>query len=189
MHPFDEEAALANFRTKTDVDRHFLRLAMADRVASDDPKARTVVQSGVAAVLVKNGRIIARSANVLPPRLKIGRLKAGSEISEEDRYHLIEHAERAAIFQALLARRDMDRATIYCTRFPCSDCARAIVWAGLSRGVFAAGYAGEIRWIQSQRAAVRILRQAGVTVRVLEDRAVKGGRIINWRLGGFCDDL
>lgn len=107
------------------------------------------------------------SANVLPPALKAQHQETGRLISDEERYYFIEHAERAAIFEALLRGEDLTGATLYGSRFPCSDCARAIVWAGISRAVFATGYAGEARWLESQRAAVHILRNAGVTVRVL----------------------
>jgi dCMP deaminase len=126
-----------------------------------------VLQSGVGAVIVGKQGIIAQSANVLPPALKSHHQRHNREITEEERYFFIEHAERAAIFTALNQRADLKGATLYGTRFPCSDCARAIVWAGIKRAVFATGYAGEARWLESQRAAVHILRKAGVVVRVL----------------------
>ena len=42
-----------------------------------------------------------------------------------------------------------------------------VVWAGIGRAVFATGYAGEARSLESQRAAVHILRRAGLIVRIL----------------------
>lgn len=141
--------------------------AFTERFSTDDPKGKIVLQSAVGAVIVKNWNELSRSANVLPPELKAAMVKKGQVIEEEDRYHLIEHAERSAIFKAVRARADLSGSTIYCTRFPCSDCARAIVWAGIKRAVFAGGFAGEQRWLSSQRAALRILRDGGVTVRYL----------------------
>ncbi len=41
------------------------------------------------------------------------------------------------------------------------------MWAGIRRAVSAVGYAGEARWLESHRAALHILRKAGVTVRIL----------------------
>jgi dCMP deaminase len=165
--PLAVRPPLPNFSGKTEADRFFLDLAFGERLRSEDPKARLVPQSGVGAVIVGAEGILELSANILPPALKVHHDEHSRTISDEERYHFIEHAERAAIFKAFLAKRDLNGATIYCTRFPCSDCARAIVWAGIGRGVFAAGYAGEARWLQSQRAALHILRKAGVTVRVL----------------------
>lgn len=141
--------------------------ALIERLATDDPKGKIVLQSAVGAVIMKNGAEISRSANVLPPELKEIMERKGETVTEEDRYHLIEHAERSAIFKGVRAGADMAGATIYCTRFPCSDCARAIVWAGIKRAVFAGGFAGEQRWLVSQRAALKILRYGGVTIRYL----------------------
>lgn len=141
--------------------------AFVERKLTDDPKGKVVVQSAVGAVIADANNVIARSANVLPPALKLTYAKTMQSVTDESRYHVIEHAERAAIFTALQARADMSKATIYCTRFPCSDCARAIVWAGIKRAVFAGGFAGEKRWLPAQRAALKILRQSGVTVHYL----------------------
>jgi dCMP deaminase len=154
---------------KTEADRYFLRLAIAERAHSDDPNAAAYPQSAVGAVITLRGRVLAQSANVLPPRLKEHHVRVGNGIAPEERYFFIEHAERAAIFKALLAGEDTRGSTIYCTRFPCSDCARSIVWAGITRAVLSSGYSEEVRWIDSQRAAVKLLRQAGVTVRILRD--------------------
>lgn len=158
---------MPRFSGKTEADRYFLTMALAERSASDDPKSRQVIQSGVGAIIVRKNEVVSRSANVLPPRLKEAHIERRTDISEHERYHFIEHAERAAIFKALLANEKLEGATIYCSRFACSDCARAIVWSGISRAVFATGYAGEQRWLTSQRAAMDILRLSGVTVRVL----------------------
>lgn len=144
-----------------------------ERSLSDDPKAKVVIQSGVGAIIVKDRVEVARSANVLPPRLSTALQSRGLSVEDADRYFVIEHAERAAIFKALLANRDLRGSTIYCTRFPCSDCARAIIWAGISRAVFPSGFAGESRWIGAQRAALRMLREAQITVRYVRPRLVE----------------
>lgn len=158
---------LEKFSSQTEADLFFMYEAFAERAATDDPKGKIVLQSAVGAVIAERNKEISRSANVLPPGLKEQYHGRGQEVTEEDRYHLIEHAERAAIYKAFHAHSSMTKATIYCTRFPCSDCARAIVWAGIKRAVFAGGFAGEKRWLASQRAALRILRDGGVTVRYL----------------------
>jgi deoxycytidylate deaminase len=159
---------LVTKRSKTQDDEYYLVLAFAERNKSDDPKSRLVAQSGVGATIVNHGQIVSQSANVLPPKLKNRFTAEGIDVGEAERYHLIEHAERAAIFIALLDGQSIEGATMYCTRYPCSDCARAIVWAGISRLVVASGLAGEQRWLDAQRAARHILKLGGVTVRVLQ---------------------
>jgi dCMP deaminase len=153
--------------TQTEVDRHYLLQALDERASTDDPKAKLVPQSAVGAIIANRDGIIAKSANVLPPPVREHYAADGHEVSDVERYHVIEHAERAALFKALLSHADLSRATIYCTRFPCSDCARAIVWSGIKRAVFLGGFASEQRWLASQRAALGILRASSVTVRYL----------------------
>lgn len=144
-----------------------MSLALETRSGSDDPKALTMPQSAVGVVIADRSILIARSANVVPPTVMQSMQAQGRVVGESDRYHIIEHAERAAIFQALRAAQDLSQASIYCTRFPCSDCARAIVWAGIGRAVFAGGFSGETHWITAQRAARQLLKDAGVRVRYL----------------------
>lgn len=146
--------------------------AIAERAYTDDPKAKQVPQAAVGSVIVVQGKIIASSANVLPPPLS-KHFKANRQaVSDSNRYHVIEHAERAVIFKALLSHVDLSKATIYCTRFPCSDCARAIVWSGIKRAVFLSGFAGEKRWLHSQRAALQMMRAANITVRYLPEQTI-----------------
>jgi deoxycytidylate deaminase len=160
------------FSSQTEADFYFMNEAFVERMETDDPKGKIVLLSAVGTVIADRSHLLARSANVLPPSLKHLYSKTGKQVTEEDRYHLIEHAERAAIFKAFRAHADLSKATLYCTRFPCSDCARAIVWSGIKRTVFAGGFAGEKKWLSAQRAALRILRDGNVTVRYLTVRAI-----------------
>lgn len=165
--PVDGIAPIPRFAKQTEADRFYLSEAFRERNNSDDPKARLVSQSGVGAVIASKEGEVARSANVLPPVLAAAYNVSGRLVDDQDRYFVIEHAERAAIFQAMASGRNLAGATIYCTRFPCSDCARAIIWAGIERAVVPSGFAGEDRWIGAQRAALQMFRDAGITVRYL----------------------
>jgi deoxycytidylate deaminase len=174
---------ILKFTNQTEADLYFMSEAFVERTATDDPKGKIVLKSAVGTIIADLNTLIARSANVLPPNLKRRYTQTGKVVTEDERYHLIEHAERAAIFKAFQLHADMTKATIYCTRFPCSDCARAIVWSGVKRAVFAAGFAGEKRWLSSQRAALRILRDANVTVRYLSMDAADGSKSLSSGLG------
>jgi dCMP deaminase len=154
------------FQNQTEADHFFLTLADQERASTDDPKGKLVKSSAVGALVLGSDQRTVASANVLPPRLRHV-FNERVLITEADRYHVIEHAERAVLFRAFANGIQVEGGTIYCTRFPCSDCARAIVWAGISRAVFANGFTGEHRWLESQRAALRILRDGGVIVRIL----------------------
>lgn len=142
-----------------------MSLATDESKNSDDPKAKTSPSSAVGAVLTASNVVLAASANRFPTKLR--GIYSIIEPTSPDRYVFLEHAERCAIFDAFGAGCDLQNATIYCTRFPCVDCARAIVYVGISRIVVGQGFTAEKHWIDSQRAALGLLRTSGITVRYL----------------------
>lgn len=154
-------------RPRTAIDYQFLLETLAVRRESDDPAAHYRDNSGVGAIIAIDGRELARAANVLPPRLKTYFQCNSIEVSDEQRYFVVEHAERAAINVALSSGASVKGATMYCSRFPCSDCARAISWSGIGRLVVPNGFSGESKWIESQRMALWILRKSGIRVRYI----------------------
>jgi dCMP deaminase len=150
-------------RPQTELDLERLRLAFRIARQTDDPKTG----SAVGALVVTKDEKTFSSANQVVPEL---RGKTDYKLKNPDspeRYFKIEHAERAAIFDALVAGAKLADATMYCTRFPCSACARAICWFGFARLVVAQGFSGETNWIDEQRVANAMLRDAGVTIRYL----------------------
>lgn len=51
------------------------------------------------------------------------------------KYDFFEHAERNAIYNACLTGTSLKGCTLYCTHAPCTDCARAIIQAGIKKVV------------------------------------------------------
>ena len=47
------------------------------------------------------------------------------------KYDFFEHAERNAVYNACLTGTSLRGCTIFCTLTPCTDCARAIIQAGI----------------------------------------------------------
>ena len=52
-----------------------------------------------------------------------------------EKFFWIEHAERNAVYNAARSGAAVAGCTIYVTRFPCADCARAIIQSGICRVV------------------------------------------------------
>jgi dCMP deaminase len=153
------------FINQAAADRYYLELAFSQRKFSEDPKAVLSARSAVGVVIADATGVLSASSNILPPALKKAYEKLGRDVVENERYFIIEHAERAAIYKAALQQKSLATATMYCSRFPCSDCARAIIWAGIKRAIFNSDYVGEdARWIDSQRAADEMLKLSGVKV-------------------------
>ena len=51
------------------------------------------------------------------------------------KYDFFEHAERNAVYNACLTGTSLRGCTIFCTLTPCTDCARAIIQAGIKEVV------------------------------------------------------
>lgn len=87
--------------------------------------------------------------------------------SGDGRLIWMEHAERNAIFAAARAGRATAGATLASSYFPCTDCARAIIQAGIRRLVTLAPDPDDPVWGASFGPSQTMLREAGVAVTLL----------------------
>lgn len=84
------------------------------------------------------------------------------------KYAFVEHAERNAIYAAAKAGVSTDQATMFVPWFACSDCARAIIQAGIKEVV---GHDTPVHseanphWKESIQNALDMLDEAGVKYR------------------------
>lgn len=83
-----------------------------------------------------------RDVSDLPERLN----------NRETKHAFTMHAEANAVLRALATGKDLSRAIIYCTHFPCVDCAKLIVQSGL-RHVYCPMTADLEGWEKSQERA------------------------------------
>ncbi|HHW10350.1 MAG TPA: cytidine deaminase [Firmicutes bacterium] len=133
-------------------DEYFLAMA---RLAS---KRSTCPRRRVGAVLVKEHRVLATGYNGsvrgAPHCLDVGCLL----VTKEGRQSCARavHAELNAILQCALNGVSSNGAVLYCTDFPCSDCAKALVQAGVKRVVYLADY--------PDKNSSLILNEAGITL-------------------------
>ena len=127
---------------------------------SHDPET----QNG--AVLVTN-RVTIYAANCVPP----GVARSEHRLSRPFKYDFIEHAERAAIYKAAATGAATAGATLYCPWFACTDCARAIISAGIKEvvGLIVLRNATPARWLLKVELAEKMLAEACVSQRLLTD--------------------
>jgi tRNA(adenine34) deaminase len=132
-------------------DEYYMRLAIEEA-----KKAEQMGEVPIGAVIVQDGRVIARSHNL-----------------RETEQRAIAHAEILAIDEACKATRSwrLEDATLYVTLEPCAMCAGAIVLARVKRVVFGAsdpkgGCAGTLMNLLQEE---RFNHQAEVTSGVLGD--------------------
>ena len=80
------------------------------------------------------------------------------------KYSWTEHAERNAIYNAAKLGIGLDGCTAYVNWFPCIDCARAIVQAGVLRLVGLQPDHADVRWGSEFEFASGMLGESGIEV-------------------------
>ena len=146
---------------RTELD--YLRMAF-DLAATNAHDPHT--QNG--AVLVPKRETVVYAANCIPRELA----NLASRLERPAKYQWVEHAERRVIYTCAKNGIATADATIYCVWFACTDCARAIIQAGIREVV------GHVvprsrtpdRWLEQVEAGEAMLREAGVGMRWLSGR-------------------
>ena len=132
--------------------------AAAAQVASGTDDRHTAV--GCALWCPRSKSVVAASANTLCR----GVAALPERLERPTKYTYVEHAERNVIYQCARSGRVTDGCVMSVTAFPCAECARAIVQAGVACLVAPAPCLPSLvtRWGFAD--AVEILREGGVHV-------------------------
>jgi dCMP deaminase len=142
-----------------EMDRHFLALAY-EYAKQNSPDPRT--QNGAVIVAPQTNEIIGYGANRFPN----GVTNSPERLSPEHKRDYLEHAERDAIFSALRQGNNTVGATMYVPWFACSDCAKAIIGAGIRCVVgHQAPCTATSTWNPSIAIGLVLLREARVNYR------------------------
>lgn len=84
------------------------------------------------------------------------------------KYSWTEHAERNAIYNAARLGIGLNGCTAYVNWFPCTDCARAIVQAGIICLVGLKPDTSDERWGFEFKFATEMMRESGIVVRLYD---------------------
>lgn len=79
-----------------------------------------------------------------------------------EKYFWTEHAERNAIYKAARIGMSVKGANMFCTYFPCADCSRAIIQAGIKKLYTEKPDFNHERWGESWLEATIMLKECGV---------------------------
>ena len=134
-------------------DKRFLRIAEEVRSWSHDPGTK------VGAVLVNDRRIIATGYNGFPQGLSDSLEKY---IDRDYKLAVTVHAEKNAIINAAKNGARTEGATAYVTFPPCSQCAAALIQAGVSLVICPDPAKAPERWRASFTLANEMLYESGV---------------------------
>ena len=113
-------------------DEFFMRVAIAAKLRSKDPKT----QVG-ACIADTNHRILSVGYNGTPAGLDDDEFpweSTGDALT--DKHNYVIHAEANAILNYRGSLKDMAGATVYVTLFPCHECAKTLVQAGIGEVVY-----------------------------------------------------
>ena len=110
-------------------DSYFMGIAKLVRERSEDPCCK------VGACIVKDNKIISTGYNGMPSRSEHGIYPwtKGNTDPTKNKYFYVVHAELNAI---LNSEKSLKGATLYVTKFPCNECAKAIIQSGISEIIF-----------------------------------------------------
>lgn len=139
-------------------DEFFMRVAVAAQLRSKDPNT----QVG-ACIADTNHRILSVGYNGTPSALNDDDFPWG--VSDDpllDKHSYVVHAEANAVLNYRGSLKDLNRATIYVTLFPCHECAKILAQVGIGEVVYLSDkYDGT----ESNQISKRILDSCGISYR------------------------
>ncbi len=142
-------------------DKRFMELSQTIAAWSEDR------DRGVGAVIVGEGNVIyATGYNGLCRGVKDSEDKRFDRASGE-KFFWVEHAERNAIYNAARIGVALTGTRIYINRFPCADCARAIIQSGIAKVICPPRPTDDGKLDYSFEVAETMLKEGGVTLRLL----------------------
>ncbi len=141
---------------RPDWDHYFMQIAKVVATRS------TCLRRHVGALLVIDKRILSTGYNGAPTGLKhcaeVGCLREKLKVPSGERHELCRglHAEQNAIIQAAIHGVAIKGATLYCTHYPCSVCAKMLINAGIKKIFLAENYPDKL--------AKEIFKEAGIDI-------------------------
>jgi dCMP deaminase len=136
-------------------DRRFIRIAEEVRLWSKDPGTK------VGCVLVNDRRILSTGYNGFPQLVEDS---IERYIDREYKLSVTVHAEKNAILNAAKNGTKVEGSTLYVTFPPCSQCASAVIQAGVAKVVCPNPTQAPERWRENFLAANELFYEAGVKV-------------------------
>ncbi len=136
-------------------DKRFLRIAEEVRLWSKDPGTK------VGCVLVNERRILSTGYNGFPQLIEDSLERY---IDRNYKLSITVHAEKNAILNAAKNGTKVEGSTLYVTFPPCSQCASAVIQAGVAKVVCPNPALAPERWRSNFLAANELFYEAGVEV-------------------------
>ncbi len=156
---------MAETRRKDNInwDEYFMGIAVLSAMRSKDPST----QVG-ACIVDNNHKIVSVGYNGMPTGINEDEIPWGHGEGLESKYLYVCHAE----LNALLNTRDgpgLKGCSCYVTLFPCNECAKALIQAGIKELIYKDDFHGDQVIYQASR---KLLAMGGVKIRKYEGRGI-----------------
>lgn len=138
------------------MDKDKIFLEIAEKVADFSKDKSTKV----GAIIVKEGRILAQGYNGFPSKYP-----DNYNISREKKLGITIHAEINAILNAAKNGACVNGSTIYVSEPPCSNCASALINAGIKRVVYPINYTLSKNWEVSLNLGQELFSKCGIEIK------------------------
>ena len=142
-------------------DVRFLKLAQEISSWSKDPSTK------IGAVIVDDThRILATGYNGFPKGIEDTEERLNNR---EEKYKLVIHAEKNAIYNATYAGTALENSTLYVYGLPvCSECAKGVIQVGVKRVVMNVLEHTPDKWAKSFTGSFNMFQEAGVEMDFIE---------------------
>jgi dCMP deaminase len=138
-------------------DTYFMNMALLASLRSKDENTK------VGSVLVLNNKVVGMGYNGLPSHLDESKFPTSRDASLQynaTKYAYVVHAELNSILNTTVY--DLNGSKIYCTLFPCNECAKVIIQKGISEVIYLSDkYHDEPHYVASRK----LLDEAGINYR------------------------
>lgn len=117
----------------SDWDKYFMDIAVLGASRSKDPRTK------VGACIVNDKKVLSIGYNGAPRNFPDDLVPDCTDLSKplvEQKYAYICHAEPNAILNYGGSIKDFNGAKIYCTLFPCHECAKLIIQSGIKEVIY-----------------------------------------------------
>lgn len=143
-------------------DRRFFDICKIIATWSEDPHRK------VGAVIVGHGnQILATGYNGFPRGVKFDENRF--DRTDREKFHWVEHAERNALYNAARTGVSVENMTFYASVFPCSDCARGIIQAGIKTLKTIQPPQNDVSFKRGFEVAEIMLAEANIRVELFEE--------------------
>ena len=138
-------------------EEYFMGIALLSSMRSKDPVCK------VGAAIIKNNRVYSLGYNGMPKGCDDTTMPWGKDDPDplKTKRPYVVHAELNAI---LNANKDLTGTTLFVTRFPCNECAKAIIQSGIREVIYSHSYDYD-NHSEEMEASIRMFDKCGVKYR------------------------